>query len=418
MNPATATYLPDTYRFSWPEEGVEILVDRIMEVKTDLHCEMTVRTALPFPGLLRQAKINLSSTRTRSEWVRALTERGVEVDWYAAIEQACTLAIRHWREGSPFIDLSLVEPSEDDAYLLRPYIVEGAASGIFADGGTGKSLWALAAALSVATGQPVIGPTPSRVCPVLYLDWEWDEDAHAERLQALCRGVGIETPTPGLIWYRREQASINETAPSIRRFIIEQRIGLVIIDSLGFARGGEPESAELTIKTFTSFRTFGVPVLFVDHVSKHATDKQHSFGSVYTRNSARLMWRMDADDQEGATKRIGLINTKWNRRYQKPRGLMLITESDPADRLASVIFEDCDPPLATIRAGGLKDAAAAILRQNTEGLSIDDLRMVMEAEGVKTTKNVLAATLSKKSNREIFYPREGKWYVGSTINVN
>lgn len=422
MNAAQATYLADTYRYSWPEEGIEVLVDRMTESHSDLVCEMTVRTARPFPGLLRQAKFNLSSTRTRNEWVKALNERGLEVDWYAAIEQACTLSLRRWREGAAFIDLSTVAPREDDAYLLKPYVIEGASSGVFADGGTGKSLFALACGLTIATGEDVFGVQTSRVCPVLYLDWEWDEEAHAERLEALCLGAGIAKPE-GMIWYRREFASINESAPNIRRFIAEKGIGFVVVDSLGFARGGEPESAELTIKTFASIRSFGVPTLFVDHIAKHATDKQHSFGSVYTRNSARLMWRIDAEEQEtnDGPKRLGLVNTKWNRRFQKPRGLMLTTETDEAERLVAARFQDCEPPLRTIRAGGIKDVAEAVLRQNPDGLSLKDLRTVLELEGVKVTENVLGATLGKKVNKNLFSYTSGVWKLIQTnalVNVS
>src|SRR5690349_7475877 len=111
-----------------------------MESRGDLVCEMAVRTVVPAPALIREAKFNLSSTRTRSEWAHYLESRRGDIDWAAAIEQACTLALRRWRDGAPFIDLAEVEPREDDAYLLRPYVIEGAASGIFAEGGVGKSL--------------------------------------------------------------------------------------------------------------------------------------------------------------------------------------------------------------------------------------------------------------------------------------
>jgi len=420
LDEANATYLADTYRFSWPEEGIEILVDRMVESRGDLTAEVTVRIAHPFAALLRQAKFNLSSTRTRTEWTRALLERSPEVDWYAAIEQICTLTLRHWREGAAFLDLSLVEPRQDDAYMLKPYVIEGAASGVFADGGAGKSLFALAVALTIATGEPVVGAYPSRCAPVLYLDWEWDEEAHSERLRALCEGCGIDPPAE-MIYYRREFASINESAPAIRRFIAEHEIGFVVVDSLGFARGGEPESAELTIKTFASMRTFGVPVLFVDHVAKNTQDKTHSFGSVYTRNSARLMWRMDTDANAGESQKlIGLVNTKWNRKFERPRGLMLDIETDDLDHMISARFTDTEPPLQSIRTSGLKATLVALLRQNPEGLTVADMRTALEAENVKASENVLGATLARKANKNVFSHdfQTRKWRLTLLVNVN
>ena len=411
MNPPDATYTPDTYRYIWTEEGVEIVCDRLQESHGDLICEMSVKGIFPFASLLREAKFNLSAARTRTEWANTFRQRpGQEqIDWYAIIEQACTLSLRHWREGAPFIDLTLVEPREDDAYLLKPYVIDGAVSGVFGDGGTGKSLFALAVAVSVATGENLVGGYPSRLEPVLYLDWEWDADAHAERLQALGRAYGLDLPTD-VIFYRREIASIIESAPAIRRFVAMERIGMVVIDSLGFARGGEPESAELTIKTFSALNSFGVPVLFVDHIAKHSTDRQYSFGSVYTRNSARLMWRMDAPDQDTqAQKQLGLVNTKWNRRFQKTRGLLLTIEADEVDRLVSARFDDCDPPLASLGRLGIKDAVLGLLKANPEGMMLKDMRTALEIEGLKVSENVLAATLSRKGNRGLFGYAAGKW---------
>ncbi len=393
MEPVQATYLIDSYRFSWSE--VDIVVDGLHESRGDLNCEMTVRTAAPFPGLLRQAKFNLSATRTRTEWIKTLTEREPEIDWYSAIEQACTLALRRWRDGSPFIDLSQVEPRGEDIYLLRPFVIEGAASGVFADGGTGKSLFALAAAVSVATGTNLLGFSPSRVGPVLYLDWEWDEEAHAERLQALGVGYGIEIPEEA-IFYRREMASINEAAANIRAFIAAKGIVMVVVDSLGMARGGEPESAELTIKTFATMRTFGVPVLFVDHVAKHSTDKSHSFGSVYTRNSARLMWRMDAEEAETmGPKRIGLVNTKWNRRFVKARGLLLEIESDEMDRMISCRFDDCEPPLITVKTTGQRQLLYAVLKATGRAMKVYEIEEKLLEAGTPLKENVIRAVLSR-----------------------
>lgn len=413
MNPAQPTYLADAYRFLWPEEGIDIVVDSPREERSDLHAEVSISITRPFAQLLREGKFNLSSTRTRSEWIKALSDRQPEFDWYAAIEQICTLSRRRWREGSPFIDLAGVEVSDDDAYLLPPYVIDGpVASGIFADGGTGKSLLALTMALSVATGEVLLNSQPSRCSPVLFLDWEWDETAHAERLQALALGYGIDIPAE-MIWYRHEIASILEGARAIRRFVAEHSIGLVFVDSLGFARGGEPESAELTIKSFSAMRSFGVPVVFVDHIAKHSLDRTHSFGSVYTRNSARLMWRLDAEVEENP-KRLGLVNTKWNRRYQRPRGLLLTTETDEGDRLISARFDDCEPPLQSIRTTGLKQAIIALLKQNGEGLTVRDMRGILEVEGMKVSENVLSVTLSRKGNRNLFQPQGGRWFLLET----
>ena len=408
MNPAQPTFLLDSYRFSWPEDGIEILVDRLREHRGELQCEMSVRTTIPpYAGLLRQANFNLSAARPRTEWANDLGRR-IDLDWHDVIEQACVLSLRRWREGEPIVDLTEVEPRQKEAFLLPPFIVEGAASGIFADGGTGKSLFALAAALSVATGEAILGVYPERLCPVLYLDWEWDAEAHAERLQALCAGAGIDPPKE-MIWYRHELASALESAPTVRQLIGQHGIGLVVVDSLGFARGGEPESAELTIKLFATFRTYGVPVLFVDHVAKHSTDRQHSFGSVYTRNSARLMWRIDAQDEViGSSRLLGLVNTKSNLRLQRPRGLRLLIGADDDGRLQTVRFESCDP-LSMVgfeKSLTLRDQLIRIIKANGPG-EVEDLRARLLGLDVKASTSTIRGKLG--TFKGVFAHGESGW---------
>jgi len=414
LNEATATYLQDSYRFEFVDEAVEVIVSRLDEGKTGLDSEVAIRSSIPAPGLLREARFNLSASRTRSEWAAYLTSRRPDVDWPALVEQFCVLSIRRYREGDPFVNLSDVEPETEDAFLLSPYIVDGpVASGIFAEGGAGKSLIALGMAVSVATGEDILGSVPSRLGPVLYLDWEWGPAAHAERLRAICAGSGIELPQ-GMLWYRREYASILESSVSIREFIATHGIVLVVVDSLGFARGGEPESADLTLRTFGVMNSYRTPVLYTDHIAKNAIDRTKSFGSVYTGNSSRKVWRLDPpknDSTLGDSKLLGLVNTKANGKYHSARGLTLTTESDESDRLVTVTFTPSQAPLQSMGKSGIAPAAETLLMANGGGLTNQDIRTSLEAEGLAVSENVLGATLSAKRNNGKFVYRAGKWYL-------
>lgn len=399
MKKPEATYLLDRFRFHWPDDDVDIIVDRLHEEKAGLQCELTITTgSMPAPGLLREGRFNLSAPVTRGQWEKALTERMPDIDWYAVLEQICTLSIRRWREGEPLIDLASVEPSSELPYLLSPYVIDGGASVIFADGGSGKSLFALALALSIATGEECVpGAVPLRCGPVLYLDWEWDPESHAERLTALCAALGTTVPA-GMIFYRREVSSVIESASAIRQHVAAIGAVAVVVDSLGMARGGEPESADLTIRTFGAFRTFGVPVIAIDHVAKHATDKSQSFGSVYTKNAARIMWRLDSVRDE-ATGQLGLnlVNTKANRKTQASRGYRVTMEEDTAERLTSVRFESADirsiPGMA--KSLGVKDQIASVLMRGA--LTDEEIVAALANEGITVTEaNVRLAAFRHK----------------------
>lgn len=408
----------DSYRFSWKEEQIDIIADRLHQEKDGLKCELTVTSSRPPQvGLLRQGNFNVSAPTTRSQWEKALEQRMPDVDWYVAMEQLCALTLKRWRDGEPVQDLAVVEGRSSAPFLLPPFIVEGAATVLFAEGGTGKSLLALAMGVSVATCVDVLDSVPTRIGPVLYLDWEWDAESHAERLKAICAGLGMDPPEK-LIHYRHEVAPIWEAAPAIRRIIAELGIVFVIVDSLGFARGGEPESADLTLKTFAALRTFGVPVLCLDHVAKNATDKRYSFGSVYTTNAARMTWRAEAVKTEGESRiKVGLSNQKANGRFQKPRGYMIEMDIDSDDKLLSARFSPTDirdvPGLS--KALPLADHIEAILLANRGHMDIESLHKVLEAEGANTTPGSVRATLYRHDSRFVKHGLE--WAVKSRIGA-
>lgn len=419
MDPANATYLVDSYRFAWPKEEIDVLCDRIHEERDGLKCEMSVSTSrAPYAGLLREGRFNLSSPVTRSQWQKALDERLPDGDWYAVLEQVCSLSTRRWREGEPVIDLAKVDARSGLPFLLFPFVVEGAASILFAEGGTGKSLLALAMGLSVATGEEVLpGITPSRCGPVLYLDWEWDAESHAERLKAICAGAGIEVPE-NMIHYRHEMASASEVAPTLRRRIAELGIVFVVVDSLGFARGGEPESADLTLKTFAAFRTFGVPILCLDHVAKNATDKKHSFGSVYTTNAARMTWRADAVKEEGDNKIVvGLTNQKSNGRFQKARGFTVDMEIDEDDKLEVVRFTSTDPSSipGLTKSSTLRDQILGVLRANNGPMQVHDIATCLSAEGTNVSNDTCRVTMNR--NLDLFVRLTGNRWALKAVGV-
>lgn len=404
MNPPSETYLLDSYAFHWKEEGIEAVLDRLHEERDGLKCEMSISTSRPpTPGLLREGRFNLSSATTRTSWVKALQERDPDVDWYAVFEAVCAKAVRRWRQGEPLIDLADVEVPAELPYLVHPLVIDGATSVLFADGASGKSLILLACAVSVATGEEIIpGIIPQRSGPVIYWDWEWDAESHAERLQAICAGAGIEVPR-GMILYQREMASVIEAVPRMRKRIAETGAIFVVADSLGFARGGEPNSADLTVRMFGAFRTLTVPVLASDHVSKDAKDGTHSFGSAYTFNAARMMWRVDAQKEEGKDEfYTALVNTKANRKTQRTRGLIVRLQTDADERLLVVNFEATDvrelPGLN--KTLSLRDQIEGVIRANNgRFLTPAEIASCLEADGITATETVVRVTLNRNKQR-------------------
>lgn len=342
------------YRLYWPDFGVRILLDRFYEAKGELNCEMVIDQVVEVGGngpaarMHGPRKINLISDRTLNILGNQLVKR-LNVDWDAMFGQMVALSIRQYRDGSPLVDLAEVDLSDESPrFLLPPFIDQHGVTVLVADGGTGKSMTALGMAIAVAAGERVFGEEPTVQQPVVYLDWEADEATHAERLLAICRGARIEPPK-GAIYYQKMVSSLAEAVPGLRKRLMDIGAALVVVDSIGMARGGAPESAEETIKLFRALRSLDLPVLAIDHISKESKKNDPSsaadpIGSVYTRNSARLVWSMEGRQIEGRDETVIIFrNSKANfGRKERQRAYRYEFKAGPGDRLEAVTFTPVD----------------------------------------------------------------------------
>ena len=309
----------DVYRLTWPCR-IEAELDRFSEHDDTLKAEVTIRSSRPpRTGLLHSARFDLMSTRTRGDLARALAQRDPDLDWGALIEGMCFLVRERYRAGEPAVDLreDLERPLQ--RWLVEPFVEHEGATVLFADGGTGKSFIALAIAITASSDGSVIGKRHGEPRPTLYLDWETSAGTAQERMDAIRAGTGIRERPP--IFYRRMSTSLMEGAANLRHEVAERGIGLVVVDSLGYARAGEPESADMTIRLFNAARSLGVPWLGVDHVTKASgNDSTRPFGSTYTHNGARITWSADKAQDEGADAlTISLTNRKRNNGRLLPR---------------------------------------------------------------------------------------------------
>lgn len=385
----------DCYRYLWPVEGITMELNRFSEGSKGFTCEITVTSAAPpSPGLLHQARFTLNSTTARGTLARALAKRCDGADFEGMLEQACFLAIRRWREGEPPINLWEVEDRPFGRWLVEPWVEYGGPTTLFADGGSGKSAFALAIALSVVGGIRTVGEAPTATGPALYLDWETDRYEHADRLRRLAAGLGADGAKANPLHYRRQTASLIESAAHIRKMIGELKVALVIVDSLGAARGGDTDSAELTIRTFNAAREFGVPVLFIDHQAKNALDKTKPFGSVYTWNLSRIVWSAQKEriEPDGSVL-VGFQNHKANNGQAGAKRGYRMSWRDVI-RFDSVATQSLP---AFVRSMNGRDKVIAAIRQSPRArMTVPEIRQTLEDEWeIEMDENTIRAVLSR-----------------------
>lgn len=324
----------DDFIYLWSDTHISIALTQLRETSEGLVGEIAVET-MPWgaspAGHLHRARFNLSSTQARVVLQKALHARADRVAWQDLIEYVCRATTDLWRAGEPVVDLAAMAPAGPLEYLVARLLPKGETTVVYGDGGSGKSLLAMALGVALRTGHSLpAGLRPHGEASVLYLDWETQAATQRRRLESLCRGFGIAN-IPS-VYYRAMYRSIADDIASIRREVARRSIGLVIIDSLGPACGGEPESAELMIRVLNALRTLSPATrLVVSHLSKAAAEQAggaaKAFGSTFVHNMARSAWEVRCASNGHDVLSLGLFHRKANDdRPFEPLGLRVSFE--------------------------------------------------------------------------------------------
>jgi AAA domain len=147
-----------------------------------------------------------------------------------------------------------------------------------------------------------------RTVPVLYLDFELDENEQHRRAYELAVGMNL-SDVPGSFYYLsvammppREAFKI--AAEECRRL----GVGFVILDSVGFALEGDSENVKDVLgfyrENIQPLKDAGASPLLIDHQAKIVKGEKYSdkqaFGSVYKTNAVRSAFQIRGlqDEQE------------------------------------------------------------------------------------------------------------------------
>lgn len=340
----------DRYFFTWDDEGVGIGFEHIKDGSDGLHAEISVQAlnVAGKAGHLHWGRLNLSSTTARASLSKILATRvkGEPVDWLGLLEIACTKTAQTVREPAQVIDLSRIEPCKTELYAVSPLVTLHETNILYGDGGSGKSLLALALGMSMADQfeelklpDPIVAKAHG---PVLYLDYETCQDEQGARMQGLA--LGWKTAALPPIHYRPAYRALADEIATLRADVQRLKIQMLIVDSMGPACGGEPEKAETVLQFMNALRSLGgVTRLVISHVAKGEMEKKRAkiFGSVYARNLSRSCWEVRSAEEDGKDAlALGLFHEKFNRgKRHKPLGVtftwdgdkVMMSKSEPLD---------------------------------------------------------------------------------------
>ena len=300
-----------SYRLEWPDPERAILEFDLIRTGRDgdVTAEVTATSTGPNGGTVAVNRLNLLASRSRAEFANHLGKRtaGSSTDWPTILEIACREVVVAFRAGQPAVLLRDAVQPEDAGHILPPLLVGRMPTIWYGDGGSAKSYLSLAAALTIHTGEPLLGLHPTARRRVGILDYEMDAWEHRQRMDALL--AGRESPD---IVYVPCSRPLADDVDRLRRIIRDRDIGYIVVDSIALACDGPPEAAEVAGRFFGGLRELALGSLLIAHVNR-AGDTDRPFGSAFWHNGARLTWYVKREPSVGpGSVTVGLFNKKAN----------------------------------------------------------------------------------------------------------
>jgi len=264
------------------------------------------------------ANVQLWSQQARANLIRYLHEWDSQITWKWLVECTAGVVRRVTTAQNPLQEI-VSDPSlpmEPD-YLLWPLLYRGHSTILFGSKGSTKSVLATVVAYIVQLPFPQnkLGFKPGDAsCTVAYCDWEDAETTFQSRWTAIQRGFKGQHPEDladdlELPILRKSMTTrLADAIEPLRIEIAENNVGLVIIDSLGPAAGGDLYAPQAALDFYAALRSLNVTTLILAHHSKDPNTKTKTvFGSQFFTALARSVWHAESESTDDPGELIASI---------------------------------------------------------------------------------------------------------------
>lgn len=327
------------YTLDWPELHIQAVIS-LFKVMPDLSLSaevqfMSQRPSANASGHVLRRRVNLSNPSM--PYIKSLEAEDESVNWKHVVDQLCVASTDAYRVGAPETEImGEIQAAPEGHWLINPLVQIGHPTLIYGQGSSGKSWLAQYLSVLVHEGMDASGLEISEPVPVLYLDWETDLHEIGSRLSMIRRGLGLPERANAGLWYKYMTQGLATDIAVVRKIILDRGSQFVVLDSLGSACMGEPESAEVVLKLFGAIRSLGVTSLCIDHTNKSDV----LFGSVYKRNASRLVYHVKKSQREQDVEfEVAMFHEKannsrlirpmgWNLEFNNSLGSVTFTRRD------------------------------------------------------------------------------------------
>lgn len=311
-------------------------IERLKRTETNVFLDLSIQ----IPGAAHEqwcGRMNLASPSARKDL--AATLRGITGEkrpYEAILSQVVATLLDRLNEVKSALPVTEISPEvATSGMLFAPFITDNSANLIFGNGESTKTFITARIAISLVTGLPFLGKTPSRKARVLFLDYEDRAGKFADRIMRIVSGM---KPAPamedleGLSYMKPNGTPLPDLVHSIKREMERTKSEVLLIDSAGYAAGSELERAEVVIRYFNALDAIGKTSLAIAHVSKGSMEdeggQKYALGSIYFHNAPRNTWnvvKLGGENDEEPVKKICMFHRKCN---DGPRHPMIPLEVD------------------------------------------------------------------------------------------
>ena len=384
-----------------------IIAEGIRQDKSGIHAGLTIGLD---STLLAYTNCNIERDEERTRLInKAFTYLEPDIQKQCnkkEIEHQCAIFSKNlWKA---FVNTYLPEDMEGSSeqlplrFVLKPYIVEGGGTILYAPPGKGKSYTGLLWAISVDAGIEKFWLVSQ--AKTLFINLERSRYSVQRRLGAANRILGLDPKRKLLILNARGKA-LQDIAPNLKASIKTNDVKFIVLDSISRAGFGDLTENRPVTQIIDTLSSLCNTWLALAHTPRG--DASHIYGSIHFEAGADIMVQLLTEVSDEQTLGVGWQITKQNDIPQFPiqvfayqfddLGLINVRQADKTEfpdimsheRTTTIqdirrfIFE-CDPPEATAT-------------QIADGLTIDRPKLV------KILKHSGYFHERRKDGRNVYY---------------
>jgi hypothetical protein len=305
----------------------------------ELRAEMEVQALLPGqPKEPYTQSLNLLSPSSRDQCRREMEHvlgNDPKGQWISLISRAVAKAKDAYLNVDRSISSADLVAPEALEFIVPDLCVADGINILFGTGSGGKTWLLMKMALAVSRGDSFLG-RPTKQRNVLYVDCETGQSTYAYRLRRLCAGEGLTLEDARQVrFWNGKGIPFADQVPSIKRTCDEHEIGLICLDHIAAACGGDANEQSVASALANGVGKIGIPVMALAHITgadmrnPEAVDKP--FGSIFWHNNARrTTFVLRQQEAESSVAELGLYPKKVNDgRWPAPYGARIVFD-DPS----------------------------------------------------------------------------------------